>query len=81
MSQVHSVTYVPVHSLPLAAFAVAVVFAFQVIRVGVAGRNRPAEVGGGRRRAAGVREERAPPYDWLLSGLSKQCVENAVREE
>ena len=30
---------------PLAAFAVA--FAFQKIRVGVAGRNRPAEVGSG----------------------------------
>jgi len=33
--------------LPLAAFAVAIVFAFQQIRVGVAGRNRPAEEGGG----------------------------------
>src|SRR5580658_10208608 len=31
--------------LPLAAFAVA--FALQKIRAGVAGRNRPAEVGGG----------------------------------
>jgi hypothetical protein len=31
--------------LPLAAFAV--VFALQKIRVGVAGRNRPAEEGGG----------------------------------
>ena len=45
MSQVHSVTHVPVHSLPLAAFAV--VLAFEEIRAGVAGRNRPAEVGGG----------------------------------
>jgi len=45
MSQVHNVTHVPVHSLPLGAFAV--VFVFQEIRAGVAGRNRPAEVGGG----------------------------------
>ena len=35
--------------LPLGAFAVAV--AFQKIRAGVAGRNRPAEVGGGGRRS------------------------------
>jgi hypothetical protein len=33
--------------LPLAAFAFAVAAAFQNIRAGVAGRNRPAEEGGG----------------------------------
>jgi len=37
MSPVQSVTDVPVHSLPLVAFAV--VLAFQGIRAGVAGRN------------------------------------------
>jgi hypothetical protein len=37
MCPVQSVTDVPVHSLPLAAFAV--VFVFQEIRVDVAGRN------------------------------------------
>ena len=45
MSPVQNVTDVPVHSLPLAVFAV--VLAFQEIRAGVAGRNRPAEEGGG----------------------------------
>jgi hypothetical protein len=51
MSQVHSVTHVPVHSplseacLPYAARSAG------TIRVGVAGRNGPAEVGrGGRTR-------------------------------
>ena len=57
MSQVHSVTHVPVHSLPLAALAAAFVLAFQQIRDGVAGRNRPAEVGGEGREAAEDREE------------------------
>jgi hypothetical protein len=57
MSQVHSVTHVPVHSLPLAAFAVVVGFVFHEIRVGVAGRNRPAEMGGEGRIASEDREE------------------------
>jgi hypothetical protein len=47
MSPVQSVTDVPVHSLPLAAFACST-------RWGVAGRvDLPAEVGDGRRYAAG----------------------------
>jgi hypothetical protein len=41
--------------LPLAGFVVA--FAFRNNRVGVAGRNRPAEEGSGRRKASGAREE------------------------
>jgi hypothetical protein len=44
MSPVENVKDVPVLSLPLAAFAFVV--AFQKIRAGVAGRNRPAEEGG-----------------------------------
>lgn len=47
MSQVHNVTHVPVHSLPLGVFAVVLAAGFQNIRAGVAGRNRPAEEGGG----------------------------------
>jgi len=45
--------------LPLAAFAVAFAFAFafQEIRVGVAGRNRPAEVGSGGKHLAADRED------------------------
>jgi hypothetical protein len=61
MCPVQNVNHVPVHSLPLAAFAVVVGFAFQEIRVGVAGRNRPAEVGGVGRTAAAAREE--PSFD------------------
>ena len=45
--------------LPLAAFAVAVAAAFQNVRVGVAGRNRPAEVGGG--GPTGRRQGGIPP--------------------
>jgi hypothetical protein len=41
--------------LPLGA--VVVVFALQMIRAGVAGRNRPAEVGGGGHKVAADREE------------------------
>ena len=47
--------------LPLAALAAAFVLVFQQIRVGVAGRNRPAEVDGGGRKAAADREETPPP--------------------
>jgi hypothetical protein len=47
MSPVENVKDVPVLSLPLGAFAFAVAVAFQEIRAGVAGRNRPAEEGGG----------------------------------
>jgi hypothetical protein len=57
MSPVQCVTDVPVHSLPLAAFAVVLVFAFQPIRAGIAGRNRPAEEGRGGCTAAAAREE------------------------
>ena len=46
--------------LPLAVFAV--VLGFQEIRAGVAGRNRPAEVGGAGRKAARARED-TPPYE------------------
>jgi hypothetical protein len=54
MSPVQSVTDVPVHSLPLAAFACST-------RWGVAGRvDLLAEEGGGRRTAAGDREETPP---------------------
>jgi hypothetical protein len=41
----------------LAAFAVVVGFVFHEIRVGVAGRNRPAEMGGEGRIASEDREE------------------------
>jgi hypothetical protein len=39
-------------------------------RVGVAGRNRPAEVGGGRRTAAGDREDVPPPLSGQASCFS-----------
>ena len=56
--------------LPLAAFVF--VFALQKIRAGVAGRNRPAEVGSGRRGAAKAREETsALPIRVLASQLQR----------
>jgi hypothetical protein len=59
MSPVHRVTHVPVHSLPLAPFAF--VAAFQDIRGGAAGRNRPAEEGGGRPERLQPGRNRLPP--------------------
>jgi hypothetical protein len=51
--------------LPLAALAVA--FAFQLVRVGVAGRNRPAKEGGEGRNATASREESFLPLAGLRS--------------
>ena len=58
MSQVHSVTDVPVHSLPLGALFVR--FALEGTGAGVAGRNGPAEEGGGGRQT-GRRQGGTPP--------------------
>ena len=46
MSQVHNVTYLPVHSLPLEILLLHL--RFDTTRVGVAGRNKPAEEGSGK---------------------------------
>jgi hypothetical protein len=57
---------------PLAAFAVAV--AFQAIRAGVAGRNRPAEVGGGGRAfAAADREDTSSHQRTAFVGKNQNC--------
>src|SRR5579859_6744999 len=69
MSQVHNVTHVTVHS-PLSGCCfcgcccfskVGCARAHRLFRAGVAGRNGPAEVGGGRRTAPEAREEPSSP--------------------
>jgi hypothetical protein len=66
MSQVHNVMHVPVHSLPLAAFAVAA--AFQNIRVGVAGRNEVVT-----KLTSRDQEENAESLSLTLSGFPIVC--------
>lgn len=55
MSQVHSVTHVPVHSPLRGLVSLLRAEPTPNVRDGVAGRNRPAVVDGGRRAAAGDR--------------------------